>query len=481
MTFVSIEYLFFLPLVLLLYFLLPHKFRWGLLLVASYLFYAYWNAAFLILIIVSTLVDYWAGIQMDKQKVKNDKKKFLYASLFVNLGMLFFFKYFSFCNEVVRDALSIFGTTYDVDKIDILLPVGISFYTFQTLSYTIDIYRGSRAVEKHLGMFALYVSFFPQLVAGPIERSTRLLPQLYTKQKFKWENISIGFRLILWGAFKKIIIADYTYLFLSNVFGNPEIYSGLAYVIAAFGVALWIYADFSGYTDMAIGSAKLFGVNLFPNFKRPYLSRTIAELWQRWHISLTNWINHYIFRPWIRNTKNENQRHLVTIAVFFIIGLWHGANWTFIAFGVFHGLLTVIYRLTKKPNRSLMKLLFGQGRIRKLADILLTFSLWSFSGFFFFSDSIKKSFKMIYNMFNWNMNDLHLMISMPNFKATELCIVGFGTVLLIFSDLINSKDLENPFDNIKKRYIRWIIYLMLLFGLIVFGHQIENQFFYFQV
>jgi alginate O-acetyltransferase complex protein AlgI len=330
-------------------------------------------------------------------------------------------------------------------------------------------------------MFALYVSFFPQLVAGPIERSTRLLPQLYTKQKFKWENISIGFRLILWGAFKKIIIADYTYLFLSNVFGNPEIYSGLAYVIAAFGVALWIYADFSGYTDMAIGSAKLFGVNLFPNFKRPYLSRTIAELWQRWHISLTNWINHYIFRPWIRNTKNENQRHLVTIAVFFIIGLWHGANWTFIAFGVFHGLLTVIYRLTKKPNRSLMKLLFGQGRIRKLADILLTFSLWSFSGFFFFSDSIKKSFKMIYNMFNWNMNDLHLMISMPNFKATELCIVGFGTVLLIFSDLINSKDLENPFDNIKKRYIRWIIYLMLLFGLIVFGHQIENQFFYFQV
>ncbi len=481
MTFVSIEYIFFLPLVVITYYLLPHKFRWVLLLLSSYFFYAYWNAAFLILIIISTLVDYWAGLQMEKEPDKKGRKIYLYASLVVNLGMLFFFKYFSFLNEIVRDTLNIFGTTYSVETFDILLPVGISFYTFQTLSYTIDVYRGTRSPEKHLGLFALYVSFFPQLVAGPIERSTRLLPQFYSHVKLHWENISAGFRLILWGAFKKLVIADYTFVFLRHVFDKPELFSGLTYTIAAFASALWIYADFSGYTDMAIGSARLFGIDLMANFKRPYFARSISELWQRWHISLTQWIGHYVHRPLIKQSKNGLQRHLITLLVFFLIGLWHGANWTFVAFGIYHGLLTLIHRLTKKPNRSIMRLLFGTGKTRKFFDIVLTFSLWSFSGFFFFAPTISTSFYMIGNLGDWRWSDLQLISHLHTFGVTEILIICFGTVLLVVAAFINRTDLPNPFDNIPWKPIRWGLYLIMLYGIIFFGYQMNHPFFYFQV
>jgi alginate O-acetyltransferase complex protein AlgI len=365
MTFVSIEYLFFLPIVVLLYFFLPPKHRWGLLLVASYLFYAWWNAGFLILIVVSTLVDYWAGLMMGKHDQKQQRKPFLYVSLVVNLGMLFSFKYLGFCNEIIRNVLSVFETNYPVDKLDILLPVGISFYTFQTLSYTIDVYRGDREPEKHLGMFALYVSFFPQLVAGPIERSTILLPQLYVKQTFRWKNMSAGFRLILWGAFKKLLIADYLYLFFHDIFIQPEGYSGSVYVVAVLSGVIWIYADFSGYSDMAIGSARLFGIHLIPNFKRPYFSQSIAELWQRWHISLTNWVTHYISRPLLKGTRSVQGKYMVIALVFLIIGIWHGANLTFVVFGLLHGVYTIFHRLTKNTGRRILSTILGNNEIAK--------------------------------------------------------------------------------------------------------------------
>ena len=479
MLFTSLEYILFLPLIVLLFFLLRHQYRWALLLAASYFFYAYWRFDFLILVFVSTLVDYWVGIKIGKHQEKRKRKPYLYFSLFINLGLLFVFKYLGFFNEELRHLLQFFDVEYAVPKFDILLPIGISFYTFQTLSYTIDLYRGNRKPERHFGYFALYVAFFPQLIAGPIERSTRLLPQFRKVQKFNWDNISIGGRLFLWGLFKKIIVADYLVLLFQPVFTNPEAYTGGTYLLCIFASVLWIYADFSAYTDMAIGSARLMGYRLMPNFKRPYLSESISEMWQRWHISLTTWINDYMFRPFVRKWSSPVGKYLLVMLIFLTIGFWHGAHWKYLLFGALHGTIIILARLTRKVRRPLMDRVFRKKSVvRVMINILITLAFWSYASVFFLADSIEHAWQIVSNVSGFT--NFSSLSKISGLFSVEFLIMGIGSSFLIAGELINSRELENPIDTIKWTPLRWSVYCVLLFMLISFSHQVHSDFFYFQ-
>jgi len=299
MLFTSLEYYLFLPIVALVYFLTPRAYRWGWLLVASYFFYMYWNPYYIILIVGSTLIDYWAALKMEQYSTRRERKPFLWMSIIANLGLLFTFKYFNFFSGqanllmqwVVPDA------NYSL-YLDVLLPVGISFYTFQTMAYSIDVYKGFTKAERHLGKYALYVAFFPQLVAGPIERSRNLLSQFHFDYTFDYRRIRGGLQLILWGVFKKLVIADRLALYVDEVFGNPAAHQGLVVWIAAFFFLFQIYCDFSAYTDIAIGSARVLGIRLSKNFEnRVYIITSFQKFWRGWHMTLTSWFRDYVYFP----------------------------------------------------------------------------------------------------------------------------------------------------------------------------------------
>ncbi len=330
MFFNSLHYVIFLPIVVAFYFLIPPRRRWIFLLAASYYFYMCWKMEYIVLILASTIVDYYAGLHMGRIKDKSKRRKFLVLSLISNLGLLFAFKYFNFFNESTRAAFAHFDITYNIPYFDVLLPVGISFYTFQTLSYTIDVYRGKKEPETHLGIFALYVAFFPQLVAGPIERSTHLLPQFHKVQTFSYDRTVDGLKLIIWGMFKKVVIADRVAVVADTVFNSPGNHNGAQFMIGTFFFAYQIYCDFSGYSDIAIGSARILGIDLIKNFNRPYYSKTIAEFWKRWHISLSTWFRDYLYISLGGNRAGISRWYFNLLATFLISGLWHGANWTFI-------------------------------------------------------------------------------------------------------------------------------------------------------
>lgn len=391
MAYNSIHYLFFFPIVIFIYFLIPDRRRWILLLIASYYFYMCWRVEYIILIITSTLIDYFAGLQMGKAGEKSKRKKYLLLSLFANLGLLFSFKYFNFLNDSLRDVFNYFNIFYNVPSFNILLPVGISFYTFQTLSYTIDVYRGAKKPEKHLGIFALYVSFFPQLVAGPIERSTRLLPQFFQKHEFNYNNVTDGLRQMLWGFLKKIVIADRLSIYVSAVYNNQEHHNGISLLVATIFFTFQVYCDFSAYSDIGIGSAKVMGYNLMTNFKRPFFANSVQSFWQRWHISLTSWFKDYIYIPMGGNKVPKWRWYFNIFAIFFISGLWHGAAWTFVVFGALHGIYLVIPLMLKPildkiPNLPIIR---DIPRIYNSFKIVLTVSLFGFSLVFFRSLTLR--------------------------------------------------------------------------------------------
>ena len=296
-----------------------------------------WKPEYIFLILFSTIVDYYCGLKMEGAQNRTYKKLFLTLSLFTNLSVLFAFKYLNFFSDSIRYILNEFNIFYNIPYFNVLLPVGISFYTFQTLSYTIDVYRGQKKAEKHLGVFALYVSFFPQLVAGPIERSTRLLPQLKKENSFDYLRFKNGLLLMLWGFFKKIVIADRLAVLVNTVYNNPIDYQGITLIIATIFFAFQIYCDFSAYSDIAIGASKIMGYDLMKNFNRPYFSKSIAEFWRRWHISLGSWFRDYLYFFLGGNKKGQLIWYKNLMLVFLISGLWHGANWTFVIWGFLHG------------------------------------------------------------------------------------------------------------------------------------------------
>jgi len=404
MLFNSLHFLIFYPVVTLVYFLLPTvRFRNILLLIASYYFYMQYKPEYGLLMLLSTAIDYFAALGMSQTSKKPVKRLWLALSLMGNLGMLFFFKYFNFFNMNVARVLSLFNVSYQPLSIDVLLPIGISFYTFQTLSYTIDVYRGDMQPERDFFDFALYVSFFPQLVAGPIERSTNLLHQLKIHHGFDADRVASGLRLMVYGFFKKVVIADRLAVIVDTVYNNPTQHSGVAYFIATFAFAFQIYCDFSGYSDIAIGCARVMGVDLMKNFERPYFSKSVTEFWRRWHISLSTWFRDYLYIP-LGGSKKGYFRTLLNLFIIFVVsGLWHGASWTFVIWGALNGIAIVIERIfgigkrmkndtagEKKP----LSLRFLRG-VANIVPMVLTFAFTCFTWVFFRARTVSEALYML--------------------------------------------------------------------------------------
>jgi len=482
MLFNSLEFLVFFPIVVVAYFSLPHRFRWIFLLGASYYFYMCWKAEYVVLILASTLIDYVAGIQMGKTPDKGRRKKYLILSLIANLGILFSFKYANFFNESLRVALQQFNIFYDFPLFNVLLPVGVSFYTFQSLSYSIDVYRGEKEPEHHFGKFALYVAFFPQLVAGPIERSTRLLPQFDKRISFNQERFVSGLRLMLWGFFKKIVIADRLAIYVNEVYNSPAEFQGLTLLLATYFFAFQIYCDFSGYSDIAIGAARIMGYDLMTNFRQPYFSQSIAEFWKRWHISLSTWFKDYLYIPLGGNRVAKERWYFNLMAVFLISGLWHGANWTFVLWGFLHGFYLVFSIWTQNIRDSISHALRMDRfpALQRFFKIVVTFHLVLFAWIFFRANSISDAFLIIHNMLNVD-------FSMAGLQQVNVALgwgeLGIALLSILFLEFIH---LVEAGTTLKKRFLespralRWAVYYSLALGIIFFGVFNHTQFIYFQ-
>ncbi len=401
MLFNSLEFLIFFPLVAAAYFMLPHRFRWVLLLVASYYFYMSWKVTYAVLLVVTTVVAYVAALQMGKTDDPGLRRAWLVFSLVLNLGILFVFKYFNLFSDTGEAVLAAAGLPYQLPNLDVLLPVGISFYTFQTLSYSIDVYRGDRGTERDFGTFALYVSFFPQLVAGPIERSTRLLPQLKESFDFDYKRVTDGLKLMAWGFFKKLVIADRLSVYVDQVYNNPTEYSGLPLIIATVFFAYQIYCDFSGYSDIAIGAARVMGYNLMENFRQPYFSKSIQEFWRRWHISLSTWFRDYVYIPLGGSRASRSRWYFNLFVVFVVSGLWHGANWTFVAWGALHGSYLILGLATRDLRERVAEAvgLNRSPQFRKVVQMAITFALVLFAWIFFRANDISDALYVVGHLF----------------------------------------------------------------------------------
>ena len=352
MTFNSLAFLIFLPIVIILYFLVPHKFRWLVLLVASYYAYMSWNPWLVFLILATTVVSYTAAMLMPKTNNQKVKKLLLVITIIVCLGILIFFKYFNFLLGSVISFLNLFSMNIHSVALDIILPIGISFYTFQTLSYVIDVYKGKFEPEKHFGYFALYVSFFPQLVAGPIERPENLLPQLKAEHKLNKEDLLAGLQLLAVGFFRKCVVADFAGVFVNNVFSDVANANTLALLTAGALFMVQLYCDFGGYSEIAAGSARMMGIKLSKNFDRPFSEVTLSKSMRRWHMTLTSWFTDYVYIPLGGNRKGKFRQIINVFIVYMLCGLWHGANWTFVLWGVFAGTIMIIEGLIKDPVRK---------------------------------------------------------------------------------------------------------------------------------
>lgn len=405
MLFNSLDFAVFLPFVFALYWLIPaqHKKAQNVLLIAaSYFFYGWWDWRFLSLIAVSTLVDYYVGITLLQKHKTSHRKALLLISIGVNLGILGFFKYYNFFLDNFTTAFSFLGGEFAGASLKVILPVGISFYTFQTLSYTIDVYRKKLEPAKDLIGFAAFVCFFPQLVAGPIERATHLLPQFYTKRKFEYALAVDGVKQILWGLFKKIVIADNCAVYVNYIFDNSGDLSGSTLVIGAVLFAFQIYGDFSGYSDIAIGTSRLFGFDLKQNFAFPYFSRDVAEFWRRWHISLSTWFRDYVYIPLGGSRVNTVSNVRNIFIVFALSGFWHGANWTFIVWGLLNALYFLPVLLTRK-NRDHLDIV-AQGKrfpsVKNCLQIFVTFSLTVLAWIFFRAENINHAWQYITRIFS---------------------------------------------------------------------------------
>ena len=392
MTFISPEFVIFFSVVIPLFFWARHRFRWLLLLVMSYVFYAFGTVQYLPLIALSTLIDYVAARMMPQRESPAWRKGWLTASIVANLGILFTFKYFNFFNESMASAVG-----YTPLTLDVVLPVGISFYTFQSMSYTIDVYRGRIQPEKHLGVVAAYVAFFPQLVAGPIERASNLMPQFRQKHRFDEARTISGLQLILWGFFKKVVIADRLAIYVNAVYNDVGHHTGETLLLATFFFSFQVYCDFSAYSDIAIGTARIMGFNLMDNFRQPYFARSVGEFWSRWHISLSTWFRDYIYIP-LGGSRVSILRHMFNLmVVFFVTGLWHGAGWTFIIWGMLHGVAVSLQALTRRMGWTVFP--ESGGWTVEGLKLLLTFCFVAVTRVFFRANSLDDAFYIVEHLF----------------------------------------------------------------------------------
>lgn len=481
MLFNSLSFLVFLPVAFILYWFFTNKnlrHQNILLLVLSYFFYSCWDWRFLFLLMFSTLLDYFTGLKMSEGNQRS-KKFWLYLSVIVNLGFLGIFKYFNFFADSFAAAISQLGIRFDPWTLNVILPVGISFYTFHGLSYVFDIYRQRIKAEQNFIDYAVFVAFFPLLVAGPIERATHLLPQIKQKRTFDYSKAVDGLRQILWGFFKKIVIADNCAIYVKEIFGNSAEYSGSTLLLGSIFFAFQIYGDFSGYSDIALGTARLFGIELLRNFAFPYFSRDIAEFWRRWHISLSSWFRDYLYIPLGGSKGGTWMKVRNTFIIFIVSGFWHGANWTFITWGALNAIYFMPLLLTNK-NRDNIEIV-AQGKllptIKELANMLITFILVLFAWIFFRAESLGHAVSYISKIF-----------SLSFFTVPDFAGIGnsFTTVLLvIIFVVIEWLGREQQFAIAGwglrfSRPFRWAAYVLVIFIIGMFMQTTETPFIYFQ-
>ena len=468
MLFNSIQFLIFFPIITILYFTLPKKIRWFLLLVSSSIFYMAFVPKYILILGVTIVIDFFAGIFIDKMR-GNRKRIFLIVSILTNVGILFVFKYFNFFNENITRLASILQWDYPISSLSILLPIGLSFHTFQSMSYIIEVYRGKQKPEKHFGIYALYVMYYPQLVAGPIERPQNMLWQFHKEHKFDINRIADGLKLMVWGFFKKLVIADNMALVVNAGYKFPNDLSGLSLLIATYFFAIQIYCDFSGYTDIARGASRIMGIELMENFKRPYLSKSISEFWRNWHISLTGWFKDYVYIPLGGNRCGKWKWCRNILIIFLLSGLWHGANWTYITWGALNGLYLVIAILTKTIRLKVSHTcrIERVPVINKSIKILITLNLICFTWIFFRADSISSALsiiKKIFTDFTLNLNFNAVGISTYQI-VLNCCVILFLIIveILQYSQPISERLYKKPL------IFRWGIYYIVLFLIIILG------------
>lgn len=476
MLFNSFEFLVFFPIVTFLFFALPHKYRWFHLLVASCIFYMYFIPIYILILFATIIIDYFAGIMIEKAEGAK-RKSYLIVSLVANIGVLAVFKYYNFFIDNINAA----GAS--LPYLDIILPIGLSFHTFQAMSYTIEVYRRKFPAEKHFGIYALYVMFYPQLVAGPIERPQNILPQFHQKQAFDYNNVVSGLRLMVWGLIKKVVIADRLALFTDPVFGNPGDFPGTTIFIAAIFFAFQIFCDFSGYSDIALGSARVMGFKLMTNFNKPYRARSISEFWKRWHISLSTWFKDYLYIPLGGNRVAIPRAYFNLFFVFLVSGLWHGANWTFIIWGALHGFYLVFALITKNIRE---KLATGIGlnklpRLNNTIDNAIVFILVTLGWVFFRAENVSDAVFMLKKIGQVpaeilsarNLDFLNLPLSKTEVALAIMLILG-----LEFAHSVQLK--YDEFIYKKPPVLRWSLYFMGVMLILLLGVFEKTSFIYFQ-
>jgi D-alanyl-lipoteichoic acid acyltransferase DltB (MBOAT superfamily) len=479
MLFNSLDFAIFLPIVFVLYWFVANKnlkLQNVLIVIASYTFYGWWDYRFLSLILFSTIIDYSIGVKLSNEDNQTKRKVLLWFSILVNLGFLGFFKYYNFFLDNFVTAFSFFGTEITTNSLNIILPVGISFYTFQTLSYTIDVYKRKLKPTKDFIAFSAFVSFFPQLVAGPIERATNLLPQFYKKRTFEYDKAVNGLRQILWGLFKKIVIADNSAQIANEIFNNSGEYSGSTLVLGAIFFTFQIYGDFSGYSDIAIGTSRLFGFNLMQNFAFPYFSRDIAEFWRRWHISLSTWFRDYLYIPLGGSRGGTWFKVRNTFIIFIVSGFWHGANWTFIVWGALNALYFLPLLLLKKNRTHTDTVALGKylPSLREFLQIGMTFSLTVLAWIFFRAENISHALSYLATIFSKSF------FTVPDIIG-NMSVLTVLIFIFISIEWLGRND-QYAIDKLTlswKSPLRYVFYYSIIIAIFWFLGE-EQQFIYFQ-
>ncbi|OGH70538.1 MAG: alginate O-acetyltransferase [Candidatus Magasanikbacteria bacterium RIFCSPHIGHO2_01_FULL_47_8] len=479
MLFNSLQFLVFFPVVTTLYFILPHRWRWLLLLVASCLFYMAFIPAYILVLFAVILVDYIAGIHIEKS-IGPRRKQYLIMSILANVGCLVFFKYSNFAIGNINSLAGFLHWNYSLPLLKIILPVGLSFHTFQAMSYTIEVYRGKHPAERHLGIYALYVMFFPQLVAGPIERPGHLIPQFREEHRFNYARVASGLQLMFWGFFKKLAVADRLAEIVDGMYGNPTQGAGAALFVITIFFAVQIYCDFSGYVDIARGAARVMGFDLSENFNRPYSAKSITEFWRRWHITLYQWFRDYIYIPLGGNQKGVARTTLNILIVFTLTGLWHGAKWTFVVWGLIHGFYLIFELITKRArerlasyfNLPLLKQAYAAGQT------ILTFLAVSFSWIFFRADSLTDA-KIIIGKISADLARLGN-LEFINFTFSFFIYYFISIGIMVVGEHIRYSRLGRALLAKAPAWVTWPVYYAVIAWFLWFGYFGKKSFIYFQ-
>jgi alginate O-acetyltransferase complex protein AlgI len=478
MLFNSLAFLIFFPVVTIAFFMVPHRHRWALLLAASCFFYMTFRPVYILILAVMITVDYFSAIAMEGAATQQRKKIFLVASLFVNIGMLAFFKYYDFLNGFISGLLPLEDNATLLPAFSFLLPIGLSFHTFQSMSYSLEVYGGNQRAERHFGIFSLYVMFYPQLVAGPIERPNHLLPQLRVRHYFDYVKVSSGLRRMLWGFFKKMVIADRLAIYVDPVFDQPDLYGGFPVVWACLFYTLQVYCDFSGYCDIAIGAARVMGFDLTENFKSPFFSRSVSEFWKRWHISLTSWLFDYVYKPvsFVKRSWGKWGAVYAVMITFFLCGLWHGARWTFVVWGLLNGAALSVELLTDRYRKRYLKT--QNSPVGALLSTLLTFAFIALAFLVARAHTLEDAAAMLASIPHISASSL---IGMPMITQFSFMLNFIFIFLLLGAEWFFLNDGTKLHASwFSRAPVRYTVNALLLLLILIFGIFEQQAFIYFQ-